>query len=166
MSLSALSDRVPVYTVMLISSLGSALAIFLLWGLASTSTGLLIAFALSYGFFAGGFSAVFAGAAQEFRRVTPGGDTGRADVGSMMGLLGAGRGIGNVVCGPVSEALLQHSTGWRRCNGRLFRSLWASHRLCRDDSRVDNVKLGSQSAQYALSLGMPEHEMLTDNSAA
>ncbi|KIW79986.1 hypothetical protein Z517_06601 [Fonsecaea pedrosoi CBS 271.37] len=119
MVLSALSDKVPVYTVILISSLGSTLAIFLLWGLASSSTGLLITFALCYGFFAGGFTAVYAGAAQEFRRVTPGGDTGRADLGSMMGLLGGGRGIGNVVCGPVSEALLHGSSvaGWKGAAG-------------------------------------------------
>jgi len=109
MFLSMLTDRVSVYTVILISSLGSTLSIFLFWGLASSSTGLLITFALLYGFFAGGFTAVFAGAAKEFRQATPGGDTGRADLGSMMGLLGAGRGIGNVICGPVSEALLRHS---------------------------------------------------------
>ncbi len=58
-----------------------------------------------------------AGAAQEFRRVTPGGDTGRADLGSIFGLLGGGRGIGNVVCGPVSEALLRHSRGWNGAAG-------------------------------------------------
>ncbi|KAJ9616987.1 hypothetical protein H2200_000708 [Cladophialophora chaetospira] len=117
MFLSALTDRVSVYIIMLISSLGSTLAIFLLWGLASSSTGLLIAFSLCYGFFAGGFTAVYAGAAQELRRVTPGGDTGRADLGSMLGLLGGGRGIGNVVCGPVSEALLQHSRSWQSAAG-------------------------------------------------
>ncbi|KIX98653.1 uncharacterized protein Z520_05954 [Fonsecaea multimorphosa CBS 102226] len=118
MFLSALSDKVPVYTVILISSLGSTLAIFLLWGLASSSTGRLIAFTLCYGFFAGGFTAVYAGAAQEFRRVTPGGNTGRADLGSMMGLLGGGRGIGNVACGPVSEALLHASVaGWKGAAG-------------------------------------------------
>lgn len=117
MFLSAMSDRVPVYTIILISSLGSTLAIFLLWGLASSSTGLLIAFAMSYGFFAGGFTSVYAGAARELRRVTPGGDTGRADLGSMLGLLGGGRGVGNVVCGPVSEALLRHSGGWHGAMG-------------------------------------------------
>lgn len=117
MFLSALSDRVPVYIIILISSLGSTLAIFLLWGLASSSTGLLIAFALTYGFFGGGFTAVYAGAARELRRVTPGGDTGRADLGSMLGLLGGGRGIGNVVCGPVSEALLRNNGGWHGATG-------------------------------------------------
>lgn len=88
------------------------MAVFLLWGLSASSTGLLIAFALCYGFFAGGFTAIYAGTARELRRVTPGGDTGRADIGSIFGLLGIGRGIGNVICGPVSEALLQNGAGW------------------------------------------------------
>ena len=39
---------------------------------------------------------------QELRRSAPG-----ADLGSIIGLLSAGRGIGNVVCGPLSELLLQ-----------------------------------------------------------
>ena len=117
MFLSAVSDRVSVYNIMLISSLGSTLAIFLLWGLASSSTGLLIAFSLCYGFFAGGFTATYAGAAREIRQVTSGGDTGTADLGSILGLLAGGRGIGNVICGPVSDALLQHSTGWKGAGG-------------------------------------------------
>jgi hypothetical protein len=117
MFLSMLSERVSVYTILLISSLGSTLSVFLLWGLSGSSTGLLVAFALCYGAFAGGFTAVYAGAAKELRRVTPGGETGRADLGSMMGLLGGGRGIGNVACGPVSEALLRHSAGWKVAAG-------------------------------------------------
>lgn len=39
---------------------------------------------------------------QELRRLAPG-----ADLGSIVGLLSAGRGIGNVVCGPLSELLLR-----------------------------------------------------------
>ncbi|KAJ9630011.1 hypothetical protein H2204_008815 [Knufia peltigerae] len=122
MFLSMLSDRVSVYTILLISSLGSTLSVFLLWGLSGSSTGLLVAFALCYGAFAGGFTAVYAGAAKELRRVTPGGETGRADLGSMLGLLGGGRGIGNVACGPVSEALLRHRTGWKEVAGGYYGS--------------------------------------------
>jgi len=107
-----MSDRVSVYTLIFISSFGSALAIFLLWGLSSSSPGLLVAFALCYGFFAGGFTATYAGTAKELRHVTPGGDTGRADIGSIFGLISLGRGIGNVICGPVSEALLRNGAVW------------------------------------------------------
>jgi MFS family permease len=91
---------------MLLSTVGSVLSVFLLWGLSSPSTALplLIIFALSYGFFAGGFTATYAGIVRELRRVSP---PGAADLGSIFGLLSAGRGIGNVVCGPVSELLLR-----------------------------------------------------------
>jgi MFS family permease len=104
--LSALCDRFHVANVMLLSTVGSALSVFLLWGLSSASTALplLIIFALSYGFFAGGFTATYAGIVRELRRVSP---PGAADLGSIFGLLSAGRGIGNVVCGPISELLLR-----------------------------------------------------------
>ena len=46
----------------LISAIGSALCVFLLWGIKSnTVPGLLIAFAISYGFFASGYSATWGG---------------------------------------------------------------------------------------------------------
>jgi MFS family permease len=109
---SALCDRFHVSNIILLSTLGSAVSVFLFWGLSSpfTALPLLIAFALSYGFFAGGFTATYAGMVRELRQVTP---PGAADLGSMFGLLTAGRGIGNVVCGPVSEMLLR-SSGERR----------------------------------------------------
>ena len=99
--LSALSDRTNVTNVIFISALGSAISIFCFWGLAS-SLPLLAVFTIFYGFFAGGFTATYAGMFQELRRSAPG-----ADLGSIIGLLSAGRGIGNVVCGPLSELLLR-----------------------------------------------------------
>jgi MFS family permease len=107
--LSALSDRIHVTNVILISTLGSAISVFLLWGLSSTSTAqpVLLVFAIFYGFLAGGFTATFAGMVRELRRVAP---PGAADLGSMFGLLSAGRGLGNVVCGPISEVLLKGSS--------------------------------------------------------
>jgi hypothetical protein len=45
---------------------------------------------------------------RELRRVAP---SGSADLGSMIGLLSAGRGLGNVVCGPISEILLKGGRG-------------------------------------------------------
>jgi hypothetical protein len=45
---------------------------------------------------------------QELRRVSP-----EADLGSIIGLLSVGRGVGNVAAGPLSEVLLQwKSRGW------------------------------------------------------
>ncbi|KAK4935188.1 hypothetical protein LTR10_023719 [Elasticomyces elasticus] len=105
--LSSISDSVSVYSMVLISSLGSTLAVFLLWGLSSSSDRLIITFALCYGFFAGSFTATFAATAQELRRVTPGGQRGHAEIGSIFGLISMARGIGNIACGPLSEALLR-----------------------------------------------------------
>jgi MFS family permease len=101
--LSALSDRTNVTNVIFISALGSTLSVFCFWGLAS-SMPLLAIFTIFYGFFAGGFTATYAGMFMELRRAAPG-----SDLGSIIGLLGAGRGIGNVVCGPLSELLLRGS---------------------------------------------------------
>jgi len=98
--LSALCDRTNVTNVILISALGSTLSIFLLWGF-SSSLPLLAVFAILYGFFAGGFTSTYAGTVQELRRISTG-----ADLGSIFGLLSAGRGVGNIICGPISEGLL------------------------------------------------------------
>ena len=98
--LSAFCDRTDVTNVIFISAFGSTLSIFLLWGF-STSLPAMIVFAIVYGFFAGGFTSTYAGAVKELTRVSAG-----SDLGSIFGLLSAGRGIGNVICGPISEALL------------------------------------------------------------
>ena len=112
--LTALSDHsISVYNLVLISAGGSCLATFLLWGLAATNLPLLILYSLSYGFFGGGFTAVYAATAKELRAVMVArrGEAGGADVGSIFGLLGVGRGIGNVIAGPLSQVLLKGDTG-------------------------------------------------------
>ncbi|KAI9811718.1 MAG: hypothetical protein M1827_005263 [Pycnora praestabilis] len=98
--LGALTDRVHVTTVILISTLGSVGSVFLLWGFSLTLPTLCI-FALSYGVFAGGFTSTWTGVIKEVRRQEPG-----AEIGVLFGVLAAGRGVGAVVCGPLSEALL------------------------------------------------------------
>ena len=98
--LSTLSDRLDITLVYLISALGSTLSIFLVWGISSSIASLAV-FAVCYGFFAGGFTATYAGTVRELRRQAP-----AADLGSIVGMLSLGRGIGNVVCGPLSELLL------------------------------------------------------------
>lgn len=61
---------------------------------------------MAYGFFSGGFSSTYPGIVKEMNRVDEGVDTGL-----VMGLLLGGRGVGFVVGGPVSAALL--NTGWQ-----------------------------------------------------
>ena len=95
-----LNDRFDVSNVILISSLGSTLAVFVFWGLASRAA-LLAVFAILFGFFAGGFSATWSGVMTQMKKERPALDTGLA-----FGLLAGVRGIGNVISGPLSSALV------------------------------------------------------------
>jgi MFS family permease len=109
--LGCLNDQITPTTTILISSLGSALSIFLFWGLAGSnnaSLGLLIVFVLMYGFFAGGFSSTYPGVFKEVKRgQREHSENGEVDPGLVMGLLLGGRGVGFVVSGPVSAGLLK-----------------------------------------------------------
>ncbi|MCJ1380082.1 hypothetical protein MMC17_003185 [Xylographa soralifera] len=98
--LGGLIDKLHVTTVALISSLGATTSIFLLWGL-SASFPVLCVFSLLYGLFAGGFSCTWTGIIREVQKREPGSDSGL-----VFGFLGAGRGIGSVAAGPLSDALL------------------------------------------------------------
>ncbi|KAE8146213.1 major facilitator superfamily domain-containing protein [Aspergillus avenaceus] len=110
--LGSLCDRVAVTNVMLLSSVGSALSVFLFWGLSCASSpsneypqaaiGLLTIFSITYGFFAGGFSSTWPGVLTQVKREMPSLETGL-----VFGLLAGGRGIGNVLSGPLSTALMQ-----------------------------------------------------------
>ncbi|KAI2604502.1 MFS general substrate transporter [Hypoxylon fragiforme] len=120
-------------TVILISSLGSALPVFLLWGLGggngnssnssggssdsgSTSTShlaILVLFTLLYGFFAGGFSSTWSGILHELKRTSTTTSSSSTDphidTGLIFGMLLGGRGLGFVLSGLVGPALLKAS---------------------------------------------------------
>ena len=97
---------------MLLSSVGSALSVLLFWGLSvsstssaaypQASTALLALFSITYGFFAGGFSSTWSGVLVQIKQDSPSLDTGL-----VFGLLAGGRGIGNVISGPLSTALIE-----------------------------------------------------------
>ena len=99
--LGSMIDKMHVTNVILISTIGASLAVFLGWGL-STSMPLLCVFALVYGLFAGGFTSTYTGCIIEVQKQSRG-----AEAGLIFGLLSAGRGIGSVVAGPLSEALFR-----------------------------------------------------------
>ncbi|KAK1546805.1 hypothetical protein CPAR01_00772 [Colletotrichum paranaense] len=105
--MGSLGDHLRVTTVILISTIGSALAVFLFWGF-SSQTALLAVFSITYGFFAGGFSSTWSGVLSKLKAESPAVDTG-----FIFGLLAGGRGIGNVISGPLSVALLT-GDGWMR----------------------------------------------------
>lgn len=111
-ALGALCDRFSVTNIMLLSSVGSALSVLLFWGMASSSSSadssqtaiaLLAIFSITYGFFAGGFSSTWSGVITQIKRDS----SPSLDTGLVFGLLAGGRGIGNVISGPLSTVLLK-----------------------------------------------------------
>jgi predicted MFS family arabinose efflux permease len=95
-----LGDKLSATKLVLISSFGSALPVFLLWGLGHhLST--MIAFVILYGFFAGGFSSTWSSMTEEIKR-----DDQTAETSLIFGLLLGGRGLGYLISGPFSGSLL------------------------------------------------------------
>jgi MFS family permease len=95
-----LCDRFHVTTVILLSTIGTTISVFLLWGL-STALPLLCVFSIVYGFFAGGFVSTNAGVIKMVKQ-----RDGSADVGVLLGIVSAARGIGAIASGPLSDAVL------------------------------------------------------------
>ena len=93
-------DRINVVTVISLVTMASTFSVFAIWGLA-VSVPVLIVFSLLYGVSAGGFSTTWTGVIREVQKRNT-----EADSGVLLGLLSAGRGIGAVASGPLSEALL------------------------------------------------------------
>ncbi|EAW06524.1 putative MFS monocarboxylate transporter [Aspergillus clavatus NRRL 1] len=98
--MGTLVDRCHATTCILISTVGTVLATFLLWGF-SISLAPLFIFCVAYGIFAGSFSSTWPAVSGEVRKKNP-----FADPSIVLGFLCSGRGIGNVVSGPLSGALL------------------------------------------------------------
>ncbi|KAL0940060.1 MFS monocarboxylate [Colletotrichum truncatum] len=98
-----LSDRkVSLEVLTTVSTIISATAAFALWGLAHTLP-LLIVFALVYGFFAAGYTAMWA-------RMTTAVSNDSTAVSMIFSLFNFGKGVGNVMAGPISGNLLFHIT--------------------------------------------------------
>ncbi|KAL2069592.1 hypothetical protein VTL71DRAFT_14271 [Oculimacula yallundae] len=100
-------DKMHVSHVIAISTFGSTFSVLCFWGTADEVTRLIV-FAMCYGAFAGGYSALWAGMMKEVQRVKGCEDVG---MGVLMGVFAAGRGIGAVSSGPLSEVLLNIPIG-------------------------------------------------------
>ncbi|KAJ5915866.1 hypothetical protein N7454_011007 [Penicillium verhagenii] len=96
-----LSDRYHCTTCIFISTVGTVLAVFFVWGFA-INVPVLYVFCVAYGLLAGGYTATWAGVAEEIERANP-----ATDVSVIYPFMEFGRGIGNLVSGPLSEALLK-----------------------------------------------------------
>lgn len=103
-AMGSLIDRLDVVSCILVSTAGATVGVLVLWGLAS-SLPVLYVFCIVYGLFAGSFTSTWPGimkqvvAAEERRNRA-------ADPTMIFGCLAAGRGFGNVLSGPLSEALV------------------------------------------------------------
>ncbi|KAK6607160.1 hypothetical protein H4I96_02563 [Botrytis cinerea] len=94
-----------------ISALASALSAFLFWGLTSQgSMALLIIFSLTFGFFAGGYSATWGGILTEMEREAAERNE-PIDIGVLYGFLNGARGIGYVSGGLAGVPLLKAGSG-------------------------------------------------------
>ncbi|KAF1967583.1 MFS general substrate transporter [Bimuria novae-zelandiae CBS 107.79] len=100
-----ISDRLHVTTCMFISAAGVATSVLAIWGLASNLATLYV-FCVFYGLFAGCWPAIWPGIMKELAKKE--GD-GRGGVTNPMVLthLCFGKGIGNVISGPLSDALIK-----------------------------------------------------------
>ncbi|KAJ5779164.1 hypothetical protein N7457_006884 [Penicillium paradoxum] len=100
-------------TVIFVSTVCTVLSVFVIWGL-SVSLPPLCVFALLYGIFAGSAGATWPGIARIVRSVDE-----TAPVGLVLGILTAGRGVGSIVCGPISAALINANWPWTGHSGGL-----------------------------------------------
>ena len=103
-SVGFLVDRWRIGNVVLFMTVGATLAVALFWGLAN-SAGLILTFALFYGFFAGSYTTMWPGVVKEVLRIDQ-----TAEANTIFSFLVAGRGVGNLVSGPISQALLRESS--------------------------------------------------------
>ena len=99
-----LTDHLDPTSVVLISALGSALSVLLIWDFA-LSTPLIYIFALTCGIFAGRYAATWTGCVSEIQR-----DAIEAEMGVVLGMMAAGRGLRAVMSGTVSETLLAYGS--------------------------------------------------------
>ena len=116
----ALIDRMEVTRVLLGISIVAAIAILGVWGL-SASLPVLYVFALLYGASAGAYSTAWTGMIKDVKsRATT------ADPNVVFGFLAAGRGLGAIVSGPLSEALISSTTGARAATSFGYGSEYAA----------------------------------------
>ncbi|KAF6817192.1 major facilitator superfamily transporter [Colletotrichum sojae] len=106
-AMGSLVDRFSAVTCVMLASAGATLGTFLLWGF-SSNLGVLYLFCVVYGLFAGSYTSAWPGIMKvvvEHEREKQRG----VDPSMVFGMLAAGRGIGNVISGPLSEALIRGS---------------------------------------------------------
>lgn len=102
--MGSMVDRYHATTCILGSTIGSTIAVFLIWGFADSLAPLYI-FCIFYGLFAGSFTSTWPAVVSEIKKKNV-----YTDPSIIFGMLSTGRGIGNIISGPLSGALLAHSS--------------------------------------------------------
>ncbi|KAK4121691.1 MFS general substrate transporter [Parathielavia appendiculata] len=107
-----MTDKLPVTTCLVLSGIGASVAALVLWGLTSTLAGV-YAFCVVYGLFAGCYTSIWPGIMREIASPKESEEHAHAyvDPTLVFGWLCAGRGIGNVASGPLSDLLI-HGRPW------------------------------------------------------
>ncbi|KAJ5581169.1 hypothetical protein N7450_007470, partial [Penicillium hetheringtonii] len=113
--MGSMVDRFHATTCILASTAGSTIAVFLIWGFADSLPPLYV-FCIFYGLFAGCFTSTWPAIVHEVRV-----KSSYADPSIILGFLSTGRGIGNVVSGPLSEALLK-TDAWKGVAAKAYGS--------------------------------------------
>ena len=101
LTMGAAVDKFDIVNCLLVAAIGSAIGVFLLWGFSTTLAPLYL-FSLVYGAFAGCQASSWSGIIRATQEKRMG-----ADSGMIFAFLSAGKGVGNLASGPLSEALLR-----------------------------------------------------------
>lgn len=104
--MGSIVDRLHVTTCMLISATGAAVSVLVIWGL-STSLPVLYVFCIFYGLFAGSWASVWPGIMREVAQRCGDEGHGYTDPSMVHGHLCVGKGVGNLISGPLSDTLIK-----------------------------------------------------------
>jgi len=104
--MGSLTDKLHVTTCIIISAVGAATSVLLIWGL-SASLPVLYVFCVLYGLFAGCWTSIWPGIMKEVSQRGESEGYGYVDPVMVFGHLCIGRGIGNVISGPRSHTLIR-----------------------------------------------------------
>ncbi|EJC98140.1 MFS general substrate transporter [Fomitiporia mediterranea MF3/22] len=115
--MGTLADSVNPWVIALITTFLTSFATFVLWGILSSSFAGVLAFGITYGALAGGWSSLFTGFIQPIAKENPALTT------TLFGVFLLTRGIGNILSTPISTALsdisaMSAATGESVGNGR------------------------------------------------
>ncbi|KAF4637259.1 hypothetical protein G7Y89_g833 [Cudoniella acicularis] len=103
--MGSFTDRWSSRTCIFISALGATISVLLFWGLA-VHLAVVYIFCIFFGLFSGCWPAVWPAVMRETAKRGEGRGFGHVDTLMIYSLLSVGRGIGNVISGPLSEALI------------------------------------------------------------